>query len=75
MSKIITDMRGINLKKIIEDKGLKPTDVGRALYPKVLQPYQAIKRAIDGDTLLNTVQVVKLSELTGMTIAELFTEY
>ena len=67
-------MKSINLKQIIEYTGLKPTDVGRALYPKVLQPYQAIKRAIDGDTLLDTEQVVKLSELTGIPIAELFTE-
>lgn len=67
-------MKRINLEKIIKDKGLKATDVGRVLYPKVSQPYQAIKRAIDGHTLLDTEQIVKLSDLTKIPIAELFTE-
>jgi len=67
-------MKRINLEKIIKDNGLKATDVGRALYPKVLQPYQAIKRVIDGHTLLDTEQIVKLSDLTKIPIAELFTE-
>jgi len=67
-------MKTINLEKIIQKSGMSITDMGRHLFPKVLQPYQAIQRVLKAETLLNTEQIVKLSEVTKTPIAELFTE-
>jgi len=67
-------MRTIELEKIIAKSGISITDMGRHLFPKVLQPYQAIQRVLKGETSLNTEQIVKLSEVTGVPIANLFTE-
>lgn len=65
-------MNAINLRKIIDAKGLVIIELGRHLYPNNKQPYLAIRRVLTGEAFLNSEQLVKLSEYTGIPINFLF---
>lgn len=62
----------IKLKNIIEAKKLNLQIVATALYPENNQPVPALRRVLNGQAFLNEVQIEKLSQLSGLTIAELF---
>lgn len=67
-------MQMIQLRKILEAKGISFSDAGTKLFPGVRYPYMAIKRVMDGDAELATPQIEKLSEITKIPVGFLFSK-
>lgn len=65
-------MQTINLKRIIAASGLKTTDLGKQLFPDVKNPYKSLLRVANGDGLLNSDQISKLSEILNVPIGLLY---
>lgn len=65
-------MQTINLKQLLDDKGLKYEFVGQKLFPRNRYPYLAIKRVMDGKAVLDADQISLLSQITGVPIGLLF---
>ena len=66
-------MTNFNISAIIEQHKLEPKSLAAQLFPENAYPMPALKRVIEGEALLNTDQISKLSFMTGIPIAELFT--
>lgn len=66
-------MSNFNISAIIEQYKLEPKSLAAELFPGNAYPMPALKRVIDGEALLNTDQISKLSHLTGIPIEKLFT--
>lgn len=62
----------IKVKNLIEILNLDQNKVASALYPTNVNPLVALRRVYKGESLLNEDQIVKLSELTGFSIEQLF---
>lgn len=62
----------VNVKKIIEDSGVDTATVAKALFPENNFPKPALSRVLNGEALLNTVQVEALAKLTHRQVGELF---
>lgn len=62
----------IKVKNLIETLNLDQNIVASALYSSNINPIAALRRVYKGEAMLNEEQIVKLSELTGFTIAQLF---
>lgn len=72
-TQIITQaMKTLNLKRIVEVSGLKPTDLGVQLFPDHKHPYRAFWRVADGKSNLDSAQIAKLSEILNVPIGLLF---
>lgn len=65
-------MQTINLKDILDAKGLRYEFVGQKLFPKNRYPYLAIKRVMDGKAVLDADQISLLSQLTDIPVGLLF---
>ena len=66
-------MTNFNISAIIEQYKLEPKSLAAQLFPENAYPMPALKRVIEGEALLNTDQISKLSHLTGIPIYDLFT--
>lgn len=66
-------MSNFNLTAIIEQYKLDPKELATELFPGNKHPMPALARVVNGEALLNTDQVSKLSFLTGIPIDVLFT--
>lgn len=65
-------MQTLDLKKIMTTANLKASYVGAHLFPNNVDPAHAVRRVMRGETLLNSDQVAKLSELLNVPIGLLF---
>lgn len=65
-------MSKINLKRIVETAGLRPTDLGRQLFPGKKHPYKSITRVINGLSNLDADQVLKLSQILNVPVDFLY---
>lgn len=65
-------MNNFILSSVIEKHNLDTKKVAAELFPENKYPMIALSRVINGEALLNTEQVSKLSFLTGIPINELF---
>lgn len=65
-------MRTINVKEIIEVRGLDTKEVARQLFPKNKYPDLALNRVIKGKNTLDADQISKFALLAGIQISELF---
>ncbi len=63
---------GINLKKLITDKGLNKVRLAKELYPENQHPSSALKRVLIGEAMLDEEQISRLSLLTNTSINALF---
>ena len=66
-------MSNFNLTAIIEQYKLEPKSLAAELFPGNAYPVPALKRVLEGEALLNTDQISKLSFMTGIPIEHLFT--
>jgi len=65
-------MRTINVKEIIETRGLDTKEVARQLFPKNKYPDLALNRVMKGKNVLDADQISKLALMAGLQISELF---
>lgn len=65
-------MQNIDLKKILKTANVKASFVGPHLFPGHKDPGGAVRRVMRGESLLNSEQVAKLSELLNVPIGMLF---
>lgn len=65
-------MNKFNLNAIIEQQGLDAKKIAAELFPENKYQMIALSRVINGEALLNTEQISKLSFLTGIPINQLF---
>lgn len=65
-------MRTIDVKEIIETRGLDTKEVARQLFPKNKFPDLALNRVIKCKNVLDADQISKLALMSGLTISELF---
>lgn len=66
------EMQTVDLKQIISLYGLRPVAVARALWPDNKDPYKALHYVTSGKGFLNSQQLSKLSEITGVPVGALF---
>lgn len=62
----------MNIEKIVKDTGLPFNTVAAILYPANKEPERALTRVIKGAAELSTSQVTKLSEISGVPVAEIY---
>ena len=65
-------MNAIDVKQIIETRGLDKKEIASQLFPGNKYPALALNRVIAGDSFLDSMQISKLSLLSGLTIPEIF---
>ena len=65
-------MNTINIKQIIETRGLDKKEIASQLFPGNKYPSLALNRVIAGDSFLDSMQISKLSLLSGLTIPEVY---
>lgn len=65
-------MNTIDVKGIIEAKGLDTQTVAQQLFPTNQYARLALNRVIQGKALLDSTQISKFALLAGMTISELY---
>lgn len=67
-----TKIAKIDVRAVIERSGKGIVEVAGLLFPKHQQPYQALRRVMQGEGELSESQLRKLAQISGMTITELF---
>ena len=67
-------MQTLDLKRIAETANLKASYLGAHLFPNNKDQAHAVRRVMRGEMLLNSEQVVKLSEILNVPIGLLFEE-
>lgn len=65
-------METIDVRKIIESRGLDMKEVARQLFPKNKFPENALWRVFRKKGILDADQISKLSLLSGLSVSELF---
>lgn len=65
-------MSTFNLHEIIDKQGLDKKEIAKELFPTNSYPVLALKRILKGEAFLDTEQLSKLSQLTGISVAELY---
>ena len=65
-------MSTINLEEIIKNSQVNEKFLSEQLFPGNAYPMLALKRVKKGEANLDSSQIVKLSELTGINIENLF---
>lgn len=65
-------MNNIDIPRIIAEKRLSKRILAEELFPSNKHPVASLDRVIEGDQFLNSVQIGKLSFLTGMPIEDIF---
>ena len=66
-------MRKIDIEKLIETYKLDERKISLLLYPTNKFPEQALKRQIKGESLLDEIQISRLSHFLGISVDKLFT--
>lgn len=66
-------MKKINLGELIETLRLDTKELADKLFPMHKYPNMALSRVVNGEMLLDSSQIAKLSEFTGLPIEDLFT--
>lgn len=62
----------IDIRAVIDRSGLGINEVASQLFPEHQQPYQALRRVMNGEGELSESQIRRLSQITGVSITELF---
>lgn len=62
----------INLRELIEQRGLKTREVAEFLYPGNKYPRASLQRVLDGEALLNSEQVSRLAAWLGISVDSLY---
>ena len=62
----------INIKKILEDKGVSKTEVATLVFPDVKFPQRAFSRVLTGKTELTVSQAATIAEFLGVRIEDLY---
>jgi len=62
----------INVKKLLEDRGMNKTQIGALLFPNVKFPKRAFSRVLTGETELSASQIAILAEHLGVSVNDLF---
>lgn len=62
----------INLRELIEQRGLKTREVAEFLYPGNKYPRASLQRVLDGEALLNSEQVSRLAAWFGISVDSLY---
>lgn len=62
----------INLRELIEQRGLKILEVAEFLYPGNKFPRVSFQRVLDGKALLNSEQVSRLAAWLGLSVDSLY---
>lgn len=62
----------LNVKKILEDRGIKKSEVAQLLFPDVKFPLRAFARILTGEAELSASQVHILAERLGCDIVDLY---
>lgn len=62
----------INLRELIEQRGLRLQEVAEFLFPDNRFPRAALNRVINGKTLLNSEQVSRLAAWLGVSVDNLY---
>lgn len=65
-------MRKIDLKGIIDSRGLDAKEIAKQLFPKNKYPDLALNRVLKGINVLDADQISKLALISGLKISELF---
>jgi hypothetical protein len=65
-------MKTINIAEVIQNMELTTKRVAEELFPGNSYPTMALKRITNGEAVLDMNQISRLSEISGLTIAELF---
>lgn len=66
-------MKTIDLNRLIEDRQLIKKDLAVLLFPQNAHPEQALRRVLEGVSLLNSDQISRLSLAANIPINYLFT--
>lgn len=72
LSKIKTDMRTVDIPKIIQYSGIDAKVLAKELFPLHKFPSEALSRIVSGKSVLDANQLSRLSELTGQSVDTLF---
>lgn len=62
----------LNLKKILDAKGVNKSEIDVLLFPNVKYPDRALARILEGEAELSASQISILSDFLGMSIDEMF---
>lgn len=62
----------LNVKEILESRGVKKAEIARLLFPSVKFPLRALSRVLTGETELSASQVSLLAERLGCEISDLY---
>lgn len=62
----------LNLKKILDAKGVNKSEIDVLLFPTVKYPDRALARILEGEAELSASQISILSDFLGMSIDEMF---
>lgn len=62
----------INIKKILEDKGVSKTQIACLVFPDVKFPQRAFSRVLTGKTELTVSQAATIAEFLGVRIEDLY---
>jgi transcriptional regulator with XRE-family HTH domain len=62
----------INLRELIEQRGLRLQEVAEILFPDNRFPRAALNRVLNGKTLLNSEQVSRLAAWLGVSVDNLY---
>lgn len=65
-------MSKFNLQEIIDKQKLDTKEIAKELFPSNKHATLALRRILKGEAFLDTEQISKLSQLTGIPIEELF---
>jgi len=67
-------MNNLKIQEAITASGLDKPAIATHLFPSNQYPVMALDRVMKGDGDLNSTQITKLSELSGMPVAAIFGE-
>ena len=62
----------VNLEALIEDSGLSRQEIACRLFPNNKYPEAALTRVLKGESFLDSLQIIKLSEMLDMSVSEIF---
>lgn len=65
-------MKTIDLQRIMDRGGFKTTQMGKLLFPSNKYPNVALKRVLNGETLLDSDQIIRLASFLGVAVSELY---
>lgn len=64
--------KSINIKKILEDRGVSKTQVAALVFPDVKFPQRAFSRVLTGKTELTASQIATIADFLGVSVESLY---